>query len=342
MVKNVYILETKLSLAKIGRLKSMLQYTQEYRVIQVYTLADYIVTELRSPLRIMRMVKKSTCPIIHLNWLLESVPFMRLLNPLDYEINVSEARKQAIIDLSTRVPVRTLPRQYTWDQIAKKRSNAAALESTGLQARSQFIRSHSINKVSALGNLEQQVVSSASLPPSQGMESQSNTCSTVTVKQEELIAISDPTTTTNTSLTFKLETTTNRTEPSIKKECADINCQAETFSSGESSKIKRADTNLVSNVDIQDTTTLNNNGSNSSVLQETNKATSSNKKVGTAHGSSFSIVDTNAILHSSYSIAEAHPFHGSATENVNFSCSSISSLEDFDSKKFSLSYILSL
>lgn len=71
-----------------------------------------------------------------------SVPFMRLLNPLDYEINVSEARKQAIIDLSTRVPVRTLPRQYTWDQIAKKRSNAAALESTGLQARSQFIRSY--------------------------------------------------------------------------------------------------------------------------------------------------------------------------------------------------------
>lgn len=185
-------------------------------------------------------------------------------------------------------------------------------------------------------------MSSASLPPSQGMESQSNTCSTVTVKQEELIAISDPTTTTNTSLTFKLETTTNRTKPSIKKECADINCQAETFSSGESSKIKRADTNLVSNVGIQDTTTLNNNGSNSSVLQETNKATSSNKQVGTAHGSSFSIVDTNAILHSSYSIAEAHPFHGSATENVNFSCSSISSLEDFDSKKLSLSYILSL
>lgn len=58
MVKNVYILETKLSLAKIGLLKSMLQYTQEYKVIQVYTLADYIVTELRSPLRIMRMVKK--------------------------------------------------------------------------------------------------------------------------------------------------------------------------------------------------------------------------------------------------------------------------------------------
>lgn len=197
---------------------------------------------------------------------------------------------------------------------------------------------HSIQKVSVLGTLEQHVVSSASLPPSQVTESQSNTCSTVTVKQEELVVTSVLATTTHAGLIFKSETT-NRTEPSIKNENVDINSQTVTFSSGgESSKIKQADTNLVYNVDIQDTITLNNNGSNSSVLQETNKATSSKKQVDTAHD----FVDTNAILHSSSSTAEAYPSHNSAPENVNFSCSSISSLEDFDSKKFSLSYILSL
>lgn len=181
-------------------------------------------------------------------------------------------------------------------------------------------------------------MSSASLPPYQVTDSQSNTCSTVTVKQEELVV----TTTVHAGLTFKSETT-NRTEPSIKNESVDINSQAMAFSSGgESSKIKQANTNLVYNVDIRDTITLNNNCSNSSVLQETNKATSSKKQVDTAHDFSFSIVDTNVIPHSSNSTAEAYPFHGSAPENVNFSCSSISSLEDFDSKKFSLSYILSL
>ncbi|KAI8067435.1 hypothetical protein BDF21DRAFT_114532 [Thamnidium elegans] len=361
MVKNVYILETKLNLEKIERLKSMLQYTQEYKVIRAYTFADYIVTELKSPLRIMRMVKKSTCPIIHLNWLLESVPFIRLLNPLDYEIDVSEARKQAIIDLSTHVAVRTLPRQYTWDQIAKKRSNVVSLESTGLQARSQFtrlygsriksVKKHSINKVSVLGTLEQKVLSSASLPPSQGTDSQSNSCSTVTVKEEEPIITSDPTITTNVTLTFKSETTNRagpsiKNEPSIKNDGVDMNKQAETFSNGgESSKVKQADTNLVSNVDIQDTATLN-NGRNSNALQETNKVTSSNKQVDTVHDSGFSIIDTNVILQSSkslsYSAPETHSFHNSARENQNFSCSNISSMEDFDSKKFSLSYILSL
>lgn len=55
-----------------------------------------------------------------------------------------------MIDLSTRIPVRTLPRQYTWDQIAKKRLNQAGLEANpkvlrtaGLQARSLFKRSYS-------------------------------------------------------------------------------------------------------------------------------------------------------------------------------------------------------
>lgn len=77
-----------------------------------------------------------------------SIPFEKLLNPLNYLINVSEARKQAFAELSTRVPVRTLPRQYTWDQIAKMRLNRTGLETnnirllknSGLQARSQFNR----------------------------------------------------------------------------------------------------------------------------------------------------------------------------------------------------------
>ncbi|KAG2232998.1 hypothetical protein INT48_001061, partial [Thamnidium elegans] len=291
----------------------MLQYTQEYKVIRAYTFADYIVTELKSPLRIMRMVKKSTCPIIHLNWLLESVPFIRLLNPLDYEIDVSEARKQAIIDLSTHVA----------------KVLAYKLDLNLLDCMEAGLNQHSINKVSVLGTLEQKVLSSASLPPSQGTDSQSNSCSTVTVKEEEPIITSDPTITTNVTLTFKSETTNRagpsiKNEPSIKNDGVDMNKQAETFSNGgESSKVKQADTNLVSNVDIQDTATLN-NGRNSNALQETNKVTSSNKQVDTVHDSGFSIIDTNVILQSSkslsYSAPETHSFHNSARENQNFSC----------------------
>lgn len=58
MTKKVYILETKLSLEKVQRLTNFLVLTKEYKITQNYTLADYIVTELKSPSRIMRMVKK--------------------------------------------------------------------------------------------------------------------------------------------------------------------------------------------------------------------------------------------------------------------------------------------
>lgn len=123
-----------------------------------------------------------------------------------------------------------------------------------------------------------------------------------------------------------------------------MNKKAEIFcNSDESSKIKQTDANLISNFDIQDAAILNHD-KNSSALKDTNKIISSNKSVDTANDSSFSIVDTNTILHLnlSYPTPEAHRFQDSAPENLNFSCSSISSIEDFDSKKFSLSYMLSL
>lgn len=58
MAKKIYILETKLSSEKVQQLAEMLQVTQKYKMTRNYTLADYIVTELKSPSRIMRMVKK--------------------------------------------------------------------------------------------------------------------------------------------------------------------------------------------------------------------------------------------------------------------------------------------
>lgn len=79
-----------------------------------------------------------------------SIRLEKQLDPQDYLIDISEARKQAIIDLSTRVAARALPRQLTWDQVALRRQNRSSFEkdsylarNAGLQECSRFSKSYS-------------------------------------------------------------------------------------------------------------------------------------------------------------------------------------------------------
>ncbi|KAI9365668.1 hypothetical protein BD770DRAFT_77272 [Pilaira anomala] len=408
MAKTIYILETKLSSEKVQQLTEMLQVTQEYKMTRNYTLADYIVTELKSPSRIMRMVKKSTCPIVHISWLLESIQQESLLNPLNYLIDVSEARKQVRIDLSTRISVRTLPRQYTWDQIAKKRLNQAGLEvnpkvlrTAGLQARSLFKRSHSnktnstqkrpVNKVTTLDNLEQEIQSAATLPSSDHPDKNH---SNGIVKKEEASTVTFPSSNGTrplgnrsfSNIVKKEEVTANfpsshniyspvkGRDVVVKKENAvpTIPATADSLSDilsrlkssiryGTTYKPNQAETSDKSKlIDVKLTPTpisneIKRTGSSNVQQQETNKAVSLNKQ--DIHESSFSVVDTtevNSLPASnclSFSITEVHEhptekkqsFESySVPESLNFSFSSISSIEEFEPKKYSLSSILSL
>lgn len=58
MLKKVYIIEAKLSLEKNRQLTEYLESEKEYEKIESYAHADYIITELKSPSRIMRNVRK--------------------------------------------------------------------------------------------------------------------------------------------------------------------------------------------------------------------------------------------------------------------------------------------
>lgn len=58
MLKRIYIIEAKLSSDKIQQLNKLLESKQDYEKIDSCAHADYIVTELKSPYRIMRNVRK--------------------------------------------------------------------------------------------------------------------------------------------------------------------------------------------------------------------------------------------------------------------------------------------
>lgn len=125
--------------------------------------------------------------------------------------------------------------------------------------------------------------------------------------------------------------------------------QAET-----SDKSKLIDVKLTPKVSIPISNEIE-RASSSNVQQETNKDISLNKQ--DVHESSFSVVDStevNSLPASnslSFSITKAHEYpiekkqsfeSCSVPENLNFSFSSISSIEEFEPKKYSLSSILSL
>lgn len=64
----------------------------------------------------------------------------RQLSTDDYLIDVSETRKQEAIDLANCVPVRALPNQLTWDQVAVRRKANSTSSSIygGVQERRRF------------------------------------------------------------------------------------------------------------------------------------------------------------------------------------------------------------
>ena len=91
MLKKVYIIEAKVEQSKLEYLIEMMERkSKHFKRVQACTIADYIVTELKSSVRIIRNVKKvillavskeevqlltllfqSTCPIVHIDWLFQ-------------------------------------------------------------------------------------------------------------------------------------------------------------------------------------------------------------------------------------------------------------------------------
>lgn len=59
MPKKIYIIEAKLSSERVNYLNEILERrSKEYERVFACTIADYIVTALKSPSRIIRNVKK--------------------------------------------------------------------------------------------------------------------------------------------------------------------------------------------------------------------------------------------------------------------------------------------
>jgi hypothetical protein len=67
-----------------------------------------------------------------------SIRLRKQLNPDDYVIDVSEARKQEALRLSSRAAIRALPMQLTWDQVAARRRVNRNSFYAGVQERRQF------------------------------------------------------------------------------------------------------------------------------------------------------------------------------------------------------------
>ncbi|KAG2202670.1 hypothetical protein INT47_002102 [Mucor saturninus] len=166
MFKSVFIIEAKLTSDKTQQVNQYLETSTGYEKTDSCVHADYIVTELKSSSRIMRFVKKSTCPVVHVTWLLESIRLGNQLDPHDYLIDVSEARKQLENDISARIADRALPRQLTWDQVALRRLNRENFENNSHLARNAGLRERarfSISYGSRLKSSERTSLSRTSL-----------------------------------------------------------------------------------------------------------------------------------------------------------------------------------
>lgn len=152
MPKKIYIIEAKLSSETVNYLTEILERrSKEYRRVFACTIADYIVTELKSPSRIIRNVKKSTCPVLNIKWLFESLRSEKPLNITDYVIDVTEERKKMALELSLRVDRSALPQQLTWEEVSDRRLNRSnqiygknikLVKNSALQERNLFMRSY--------------------------------------------------------------------------------------------------------------------------------------------------------------------------------------------------------
>ncbi|KAI8086904.1 uncharacterized protein B0P05DRAFT_15068 [Gilbertella persicaria] len=120
MILRIYLIELKLSVVKLERINELLECRKNSLcLVNSYFAADYIVTELKSPSRILRNTKEvmSTCPVVHVNWLIDSsISNDTLLDPKPYMIDVSAARKEQIPRALS-----PLPRQVTWEQLSEAR-----------------------------------------------------------------------------------------------------------------------------------------------------------------------------------------------------------------------------
>ncbi|KAF1797202.1 hypothetical protein FB192DRAFT_1466361 [Mucor lusitanicus] len=130
--KRIFLIRLKTTPFRFERVKHFVQcWKDDFCLCTSYLAADYIVTELKSPSRIIRNAKQSTCPVVHMNWILDSLCLNKALDPDKYTINVSEARATDM-----PLPLKPLPRQVKWIQLADMHNKA--LEESGIPTTFRF------------------------------------------------------------------------------------------------------------------------------------------------------------------------------------------------------------
>ncbi|KAI8376692.1 hypothetical protein EDC96DRAFT_495455 [Choanephora cucurbitarum] len=116
MTFNVFLLELKLSIVKVESIAKLMHLNKDALcLVRSHYDADYIATELKSPSRIIRNTLKATCPVVHIDWLVDSLALNKiLLDPTPYIIDVSTERRKV-----TSSVILPLPNQVTWKQLAE-------------------------------------------------------------------------------------------------------------------------------------------------------------------------------------------------------------------------------